>query len=431
MENIGPFESLELTLSDGWNVLLGDNGVGKSIILRAIAAALSGQEAPEGAVSRLLRSGASGGKIAVYVGEGPTPYIVELSRDIDDAVHLRSPSLSPLRLGNWLVIGFPALRAMTFGPPPKRGPPTRPSAADLAPLMNNTPDTRLTDFRAWLIDLKVTASSGRGTEASTADRLFNRFFEVLDAVTPDAKIQFSDIDAKKQIWIRADGTRVPLESVSQGTASVLCWVGVMLQRAYEVHAALNNPEEGPILVLVDEIDAHMHPSWQRLLAPTVRRLFPKLQVLATTHSPMIVGTMTEEQIFKAVREDGKVRIEVPNVATRGLRADQVLTSPLFGFDSAQVDPETDKYLHEYTELVSRNPKSLSPTEEARLKEVSRYLQKVTISPQDRFQAVQAYDVLSSAVEQALANMSPDQRKKIAGEVKVQLAEAAGRGNPAS
>jgi predicted ATP-binding protein involved in virulence len=68
-----------------------------------------------------------------------------------------------------------------------------------------------------------------------------------------------------------------------------------LQRLYDVHHALEDPEDGPALVLIDEIDAHMHPAWQRTIAPTLKELFPDLQVLATTHSPMIVGTLSEGQ----------------------------------------------------------------------------------------------------------------------------------------
>lgn len=115
LQNIGPFESLDVELSASWNVLLGDNGMGKSVVLRSIAAALCGETAEEAAVTRLLRSGSREGSIELHVGA--ERYRVELQRDLDGRVHIQSASLSPLRLGNWLVLGFPALRSVTWDRP--------------------------------------------------------------------------------------------------------------------------------------------------------------------------------------------------------------------------------------------------------------------------------------------------------------------------
>lgn len=85
LQNIGPFESLDVELSASWNVLLGDNGMGKSVVLRSIAAALCGETAEEAAVTRLLRSGSREGSIELHVGA--ERYRVELQRDLDGRVH--------------------------------------------------------------------------------------------------------------------------------------------------------------------------------------------------------------------------------------------------------------------------------------------------------------------------------------------------------
>src|SRR5262249_57438715 len=70
--------------------------------------------------------------------------------------------------------------------------------------------------------------------------------------------------------------------VSQGAASVLSWVGVLYQRLHEIS---NGDLEGlAALVLIDEIDAYLHPALQRTLVPTLQKLFPNLQVVATTRS---------------------------------------------------------------------------------------------------------------------------------------------------
>lgn len=422
LQNIGPFEHQELAFGDSWNVILGDNGVGKTIVLRAIAAALAGQEAPPEATSRLLRTGAAKGKIEVHVGASQTSSVVELSRDLDGRVKVVSASLSPLRLGNWLVLAFPALRAMTYGATPDRGPPQRPSAADVAPLLINAPDTRLSDLKAWLIELKVRATLN--DPDGSAARIFKRFFEVLATLTPDVGLEFEKIDEKK-ILVRTSTGVVPLELVSQGTASVLCWVGVLIQRLYEVHGALPDPESGPALVAVDEIDAHMHPAWQRSLVPQLKKLFPQIQFLVTTHSPMIVGNLDKEKgeiVFKVRREGSRVVFDQPDVKTKGLRADQILTSPLFAFETSR-DVETEAMLKEYTTLVSRDPAKLTQEEHTRMQKAAEYLEVVAPTPQERSEAAKAYQLIRGALEQELSNLNETEKEKLVTEVKAQINEA--------
>jgi SIR2-like protein/putative AbiEii toxin of type IV toxin-antitoxin system/AAA domain-containing protein len=419
LKNIGPFEKLDVPLQAGWNVVLGDNGVGKSIILRSIAAALSGQEAPEEAVRRLLRSGTKEGEIAVYVGDSPSPHSMQLYTDIDGLVKCKSPTFSPLRLGNWLVIGFPALRAMTYSEPKELRPPPLPSALDLTTLITNEVDARLTDLKAWLIDLRARSKATSGTEAKLAGRLFERFFTVLAAVTPEAGIKFHDIDPQKRILIEANGELVPLEAVSQGTASVLCWVGVMLQRMHEVHAALENPEHGSVMVLIDEIDAHMHPLWQQAIAPALRTEFPQLQVLATSHSPLIVGAMAPEEILVVQRVDGHPVAEHSHIDPRGMRADQLLTSGLFSLKGTR-DPKTTAMLMRYTDLAARSPEELSVTDRAELESLAETLDLRLPAPDEREEARKSFELIEGALDDRLAGMSEDRKEQLRREIKVQL-----------
>jgi hypothetical protein len=305
----------------------------------------------------------------------------------------------------------------------------QPLASDLTALLLNEADYRLGDLKDWLKEVHYRSKRLKGRDAERAATLFDRFFELVRAVTPQANIEFKEVDETGVIQISTNGRVVPLEAVSQGTASVLCWVGLMLQRMHEVHRELSNPEEGPTLVLIDEIDAHMHPAWQRELVPTLRKFFPGLQVIATTHSPMIVGSMAANEIFTARQEGNRVVIKPSEISTRGLRADQVLTSPLFRLGSAHVDPVAAEMQERYIELASRLPDTLSEKEKAELNEAEAYLDKATLSSVDRFQAQQAFDVMEKTIKAQLNELkdtTPDQLRKVEAEIKVQLAEAAAR-----
>jgi len=317
LQNIGPFQRLEIDLAPNWNILLGDNGMGKSIILRAIAAALLGDAMDVSSVERLLNTDSDEGMIEVVVGK--RSYRVTLERDPDGRPVVTSRSLSPLRLDKWLVLGFPALRSMSWERPKGPGEEDpirkRPSPDDLRPILTGEPDNRLNDLKQWIINLDYQAVEDT-PEAEIARALKKRFFDVLDRITPEVKLKLSAIDRQRMtINLETDGGIVPLEAVSQGTASIICWVGTLLQRLYEVHSTLENPIHGPALVMVDEIDAHMHPGWQRLLPEKIRELFPNVQVIANTHSPLIVGSLAPEEILVVHRApliaefDAVLRIE--------------------------------------------------------------------------------------------------------------------------
>lgn len=417
LQNIGPFESLDVELSASWNVLLGDNGMGKSVVLRSIAAALCGEAAEEAAVTRLLRSGSREGSIELYVGS--ERYRVELQRDLDGRVHIKSASLSPLKLGNWLVLGFPALRSVTWDRP--KGPSAvgggMPSPADLLPILSSTPDTRMNDLKQWLINTHYKAS-GDGQEADVGRRLLDRFFQVLDEITPDIELKFHSIDKDtREIRLQTDGGVVPLEAVSQGTVSVTTWVGTLLQRLYEAYGSLPAPEREGALVLVDEIDAHMHPGWQRSLALQLRELFPEVQVVATTHSPLIVAALAPEEILLARRHpaDRRILIEKPEMSLQGLRADQILTSPLFKLESTR-DPETHRRLMRYSDLATRD--QLLPEQEAELQALARELEIRLPAPAEREEARQAMTMIEDALDERLKKVPIEKQKKVLQEAKV-------------
>ena len=114
--------------------------------------------------------------------------------------------------------------------------------------------------------------------------------------------------------------RVPATWLSQGYQSVIAWladvVGQILLEAGEVVPAAEM--EG--VVLVDEIDLHLHPTWQVQLVPALKKVFPRLQFIATTHSPMVLPALTADEVFILSRDDaGSV------VATQSRQSPALLT----------------------------------------------------------------------------------------------------------
>lgn len=477
LKNIGPFTSLDLELANEWNLLLGDNGVGKTVVLRAIAAALSGDAADPAAVKRLLRTGTNSGSIRLQV-QG-REYAVELKRDAEGVVKIDSASLSPVKYDNWLVIGFPALRGVPWVSVegPSRSTAERPSAKDLAAILRGDADSRGANLKQWLVNLDYAS-----TKDSSARDALDRFFGVLADLTPGVNLKLESIDPRTwDVLVRTENGVAPLEAVSQGTASVMCWIGTLIQR-------LSDTKRNNALVLIDEIDAHMHPKWQQLFVEAFRSRFKGTQVIASTHSPLLVGSLKPEELWLVARspirtaiygmaevkteagetvvtvigpeeeasdggfkprdirqypippgvtvrvrdgeivevgealtiEEATVTAEHIGIYQKGSRVDQILTSPLFGLESTR-DTETAKTIMEYSRLAAIE----NPTEEQKA-DLARYAAELKIrapGEHEREAARKASELITDYAAERLGTLPEPAKREVLQEVKVQLLES--------
>ena len=101
--------------------------------------------------------------------------------------------------------------------------------------------------------------------------------------------------------------------LSDGTQGTLSWIEYMaILMAYRYRFE-KNWESRPSILLIDEIENHLHPTWQRRMLPALREHFPQLQIFATTHSPFLVAGLDAGQVHRLYRDDTSiVRAEAPN-----------------------------------------------------------------------------------------------------------------------
>ena len=375
LENIGPFKDLEIQLDSRWNILIGDNGVGKSSIIRAIAVALCGRDAQSFA-NRLIRVDQPLGRIILEMDDG-REYITQMKRSSTTPVVESLPTR--LDAEGWLALGFPALRTVTWRP--TRGPQldarrTRPNPEDVLPLVVGAPDPRVDDLKQWLVDIDYRINNKDDQNGASYQVLREEFFKVLGRLAGGLKVEYGKVNMElKQVILITDDGEVPIESVSQGTISLLGWIGVLMQRLYEVYCHANRPIEQSALVLIDEIDAHMHPAWQLRLVPLLRDIFPKVQFIATTHSPLVVCNVGDGAVFR-VERDGPSRSPTARRQQKspaGMGVDGMLTSDYFGLPT-QLDDETQKLLDQKVQFVIREG-DLSDDDASELERVNRKLEE--------------------------------------------------------
>ena len=130
---------------------------------------------------------------------------------------------------------------------------------------------------------------------------------VSDAVlccTPGASAFYHDI-GEDQIMIKLDHEGLmPFNSLSDGFRSMVAMVADMAHRACRLNPslAIDAAKETPGVVLIDEIDLHLHPKWQRRVVADLQKAFPKLQFIATTHSPFIIQSLEPGQLIDLEQE---------------------------------------------------------------------------------------------------------------------------------
>lgn len=155
-----------------------------------------------------------------------------------------------------------------------------------------------------------------------------------------------------RLEVQQNGATLAVEQLSDGTRSFLSWSLDYLMRASRVN--WEKPTDSvvaPGLVLVDEIDSHLHPEWQRRVMSVVSQLLPETYVIAPTHSPFVVGSVDDAQVFQIYRDDnGKLNVKARYDELYGYPADLVLQK---AFVPSLYPPEMEQKLERLSDLANK------------------------------------------------------------------------------
>lgn len=136
-----------------------------------------------------------------------------------------------------------------------------------------------------------------------------------------------------EIIIEGEKYRLLPSSLSQGYQSSIAWICDLLGHAFLDASGEVDPSALQGIVLLDEIDLHLHPTWQRRLLPILGQVFPQLQFIVTTHSPLVLTGVDKESIIKLGVRQGKV-VQLPHASEPGLANAATLLNDYFGVPRA-------------------------------------------------------------------------------------------------
>ena len=195
--------------------------------------------------------------------------------------------------------------------------------------------------------------------------IIDKVGEMAAEITDGFLQKFSGVDEDENGFFpkfdTTDGT-LPLNTVSQGTQSVVQWLAHLLISYAEYYDFPANLKDEPGILIVDEIDAHLHPSWQRRIIPTMVHHLPNLQLFCSTHSPLMLAGLKEGQVQLLQRnEAGKVSVSRNEVDIVGWSADEILRS--FMGILNPTDLETMQHLDRLQELREKGALTADEAEE--------------------------------------------------------------------
>ena len=217
--------------------------------------------------------------------------------------------------------------------------------------------TELCDVEALLMALDYSASSDAGgLEAKVLNLIKDAISKILPE-EPAVKIEVSPPDIlgigrPGGVYARTFTGPVRMSALSLGYRSTAGWVVDFASRLFQRYPNSPDPLSEPAVVLIDEIDLHLHPLWQLRIIKELSTLFPATQFVATSHSPLIVQVAEDSNLILLKKQEGEVQIENDPNISRNLRVDQILTSSLFGIPSSR-SPKIQSMLDERAELLGK------------------------------------------------------------------------------
>jgi energy-coupling factor transporter ATP-binding protein EcfA2 len=402
LENIKCFENCEIVLGTPkkcfkWITFLGENGGGKSTALQALALLLAGPESITHLLNRpnsWLQNETKIGKIGVKIHKGEhdsgklgklgsniyetktftyhywltgtlplkiqdtdynEPTILE-EKDNKQLSWLRSNALLPRGKG-WFSAGYGAFRRLSRKGGqiivPKLQSPLRYTNF----LTQFEEDEPLSAFETWLVFLKFRILMN-GENGKKAQKQYDLGIQVMEALLPEGN-KFEKIDENGQIWFNINGISNPIITLSDGYRSILALSGDLVWRLIEAFPESKDPLKEEGIVLIDELDIHLHPIWQRQIAYRLQTVFPNLQFIVATHSPLIAaGAGKDAKTYRFFRDEiGNIQVEtIENIAFK--EVDQILQGHAFGLAST-FSIEAEQTMQEYLKLKDKSDKSKS------------------------------------------------------------------------
>ena len=169
-------------------------------------------------------------------------------------------------------------------------------------------------------------------------------------IAPNARVYFSGATSAKLMveWTMETGEKreLLLSQLSAGYRNMLALVMDFARRLAQANPDMENPLAAEAILMIDELDLHLHPTWQQKIIPDLKKVFPNTQIIATTHSPEVVTTVKQNQV--KILEDYQIKECLS--PTRGMKSSDIVRYVL-GLSDLRPDTEESRTLTQLFEAI--------------------------------------------------------------------------------
>lgn len=380
IKNIRCFEDFQINFEENgstslWTMITGDNSVGKTCLLRCIALGLC-DEASAAALMKELKgqfirreavsdNGTQEGSIEISLktkrNTDPYKIITDIKKKSPSAPEKVSQRTEPKDEFPWreiFVCGYGPHRALFAD-----------SSQEEYSSLEATYTLFNIDARLQNPELVLNRQ-----EQIFRDWLAGKLLTILMLDGDNKRIEFT----RKGMLVPGPWGTLPFEVLSDGYRSTINWVTDFIGWLIYTEKIRMDQEEYEGILLIDELEQHLHPRWQRHIVQRLREQFPKIQFISTTHSPLVASGITDINdaimVSHKLDENGTITKEViPTTLLKGMRADQILTSEVFGLPTARSGDTGDKMVR-FRELYLKE--SLTKPEQKEFKMLEKAIQQV-------------------------------------------------------
>lgn len=363
-------QTLDFTNPDGssalFTVILGNNNTGKTTLLRCLA----GMDLEEYSTYVNSRDNTviSHDSFSIKLGLIPSDYrdnikqriksliSISLDNQMGWSYHRNSAAtfhqgfsshfVKPLRASNYIF--FHSFKIDGYGTQRKQGKSsyTEYELKDRTETLFKDETDSIINAEEWFLATEFDRLKGN----EQAEKNLEQIKDALINLLPDVKdIQIAEEGKRRVHFINNNEDRVLINQLGSGYQSLVTWVVDYAKRLFDRYPDSSNPLAEPGIVLVDELDLHLHPDWQRKIVSFLREKFPQTQFIATAHSPLVVQSAENINVVVLNYDEAQkeVIINQPSITNyQGWTVEEILSELMQMGDKVM----SDEYLRLMTQF---------------------------------------------------------------------------------
>lgn len=343
IKNIGPFKEAVIEFATEYNEAIGEqpvtiitgmNGAGKSIVIDAIRAALSGQELERDIVAdtnnfsiemNVILNGKTEQLSTSTLQNGHIQGVdyTNIGRPLTHGYDVPGP------VNNW-VINYWSSKSPSDSFKIANMTNIRHEKALVGVMLGKKSNLDLINFICHIDYLRT---SEMPAEKELGNMMYEKMKDVINQCLDNGQFKYVRRTDLTPI-IEQNGIELSFDKLSSGNLFLIEHLLLLMCKMYSISILKQlSPKQIfniPGLLLIDEIETHLHPKWQKKILGIIRSLFPNLQIILTTHSPFVVASMDGARIYTCVPQTGYSELRDETERYGHMPVEEILVSDIFG-----------------------------------------------------------------------------------------------------